>query len=82
MTFPLKWVITWVMWLFIAARRSSGSVRLETQLGSCEYQTSVCPLTFIPWASAKSTTASAAAKVKFPRVGSVASHFISFSGVT
>ncbi len=35
----------------------------------------------MPWARAWSTTRSAAEKVKVPRLGSVASHFISFSGV-
>ena len=80
---PLKWFMTWVMWLFIAARSRRRSVRLVTQLGSCEYQTSVCPLTFIPFGMREvDNRRRRRPKVKLPRVGSIGSHFISFSGVT
>ena len=54
---------------------------LATQDGSWECQTSVCPFTFMPCCAANATMASARSKVKRFGVGSVASHFISFSGV-
>ena len=70
------------MWLVMAAETSAALVRLLTQEGSWLCQTSVWPLTFILFCCAKLTTWSAGPKVNVPRDASVASHFISFSGVT
>ena len=53
-----------------------------TQSGNWECQTSVWPLTFMPFCWAKALIASPLANVNMFWVGSVASHFISFSGVT
>ena len=53
----------------------------ETQAGSWECQTSVWPLTFMPFCWAKAAIASPPPNVNTFWVGSVASHFISFSGV-
>lgn len=66
------------MWAFIAVRRSWAPSGL-TQEGSWECQTRVWPRTSMPWLCAWSTIRSAEVKVKLPRLGSVASHFISFS---
>ena len=53
-----------------------------TQPGSWECQTRVWPRTFMPLLCAWLTILSAPVKVNESRDGSVASHFISFSGVT
>ncbi len=78
---PLKWVISVVMWLFITLRSVFASPMELTQDGSCECQTVVCPRMRWPWARAWLTIWSAGPKLKLPRDGSTASHFISFSGV-
>lgn len=70
-----------VMWLSIAVLRSVALNPL-TQPGSWECQTSVWPRIFMFLACAWATIWSAAAKLNELRVPSVASHFISFSGVT
>ncbi len=69
------------MWSFMAVRRSEAP-SVPTQEGSWECQTRVWPRTSMPRLCAWSTIRSAEVKVKVPRLGSVASHFISFSGVT
>ena len=65
----------------IAARSSRGPSS-RTQPGSWKCQTSVWPRIFCLASRARSTIASAGPNSNFPRSGSVASHFISFSGVT
>src|SRR5690242_12656709 len=69
------------MWLFITLRRVFASVMPLTQPGSCECQTRVWPRIRWPWLRAWLTIWSAEPNVKLLRDGSVASHFISFSGV-
>ncbi len=69
------------MWLFITLRRVLASVMDLTQPGSWECQTRVWPRIRWPCAEAWLTIESAAAKLNEPREGSMASHFISFSGV-
>ncbi|CAG7612685.1 hypothetical protein SBRY_100054 [Actinacidiphila bryophytorum] len=77
---PLKWFISVVMWLSIADCRSDAD-RLETQEGSWLCQTRVWPRIRCPCDWAWETIWSPGPKLKFPRDGSVVSHFISFSGV-
>ncbi|CAG7612886.1 hypothetical protein SBRY_100087 [Actinacidiphila bryophytorum] len=69
-----------VMWLSIADCRSDAD-RLETQEGSWLCQTRVWPRIRCPCDWAWETIWSPGPKLKFPRDGSVVSHFISFSGV-
>src|SRR5262245_32084481 len=68
------------MWLTIA-ERSVLPLRPCAQGGCWECHASVWPRTRIPRPCAWLTIRSALAKLKEPRDGSVASHFISFSGV-
>ena len=70
------------MWLFITLRSVFASVMPLTQPGSWECQTRVWPRTRCPREVARLTIWSAGPKVNEPRDRSVASHFISFSGVT
>lgn len=74
--------ITWLIWLVIT-EISVALLKplLETQLGSCEYYTSVWQRTYLPFYMAQLTCWSAALKLNWLRLGSVASHFYAFSGV-
>ena len=69
------------MWLSITLRSVFASRMELTQPGSWECQTRVWPRMRWPCASAWLTIWSAGPKLNEPREGSVASHFISFSGV-
>src|SRR3954454_5856456 len=69
------------MWLTIAERRALPP-RLCTQPGCCECQASAWPRTRCPLAWAVLTIRSPLVNVNEPWDGSVATHFISFSGVT
>jgi hypothetical protein len=73
--------MTPLMWLCITVVRSLAEVMLVTHPGNCECQTSVCPRNLAPFCAARFAIALALPNVKVPRDGSVASHFISFSGV-
>ena len=70
-----------MMWLIIAWR-SAEPLRFCAQLGCCECHASACPRTFMPRLNAWLTIRSALLKLNWFCCGSVASHFISFSGVT
>jgi len=69
-----------VTWLSIALR-SAVPLRLPTQGGCCECQARAWPRSFAPRLVAKLAIWSPALKLKTLFCGSVASHFISFSGV-
>ena len=58
------------------------SGRLVTHPGSWECQTRLCPRTRSLCEVAKFTIASPGLKLNWPLLGSMVSHFISFSGVT
>src|SRR3954465_12180691 len=73
--------MTPLMWLFFAVCTAE-PVRPLTQPGSWLCQTSVWPRIAMLWLCAWLTIASAAPKLNDPWDDSVASHFISFSGVT
>jgi hypothetical protein len=80
--FPLYRPISWLMWLVMTEIRVALlKLLLETQLGSCEYHTRVWQRTCLPFCVAQLTCWSAAPKLNWPRLGSVASHFCAFSGV-
>ncbi len=63
------------------AIRSSGAESDSSHDGAAWCQTSACPFTCMPCASAKRTIASPPEKSKTPRVFSIGSHFISHSAV-
>ena len=80
---PLYRPMTWLMWL-VMTWISVALLKplLDTQPGSCEYQTSVWQRTCLLFWRAQFMCWSAAPKLNWLRFGSVASHFCAFSGVT
>src|SRR3954451_17121447 len=73
--------MTPLMWLIMALRRAVPD-RAEYQPGCWEYQARVWPRTCLPFWVAQLKTRSALVKLNWFWLGSVASIFISFSGVT
>lgn len=81
MHFPLYRAITVLMWFSITLIRVALLLIWFTQFGNWEYHTRVWQRICFPFCVAQLATWSAPLKLNCPRLGSVASHFMAFSGV-